>query len=131
MKKLLALSVLATMFNFGATAQIERATTDTSKTEKRGHRRHGEKKEMMKELNLSKEQVKAMKAAQQDAKAKMKTLKTQDNITVKEIKEKEKAIQEERKTKLKTILTPEQFAKMEEKIKEKRGNKKGKEEMEK
>jgi periplasmic protein CpxP/Spy len=130
MKKLLALSVLAAMFSFAATAQIDRASTDSSKTEKRGHKGRGEKREMMKELNLSKEQMKAMKTVQQDTKAKMQALKAQDNITVKEMKEKVKAIQEERKAKLKTILTPEQFAKLEEKMKEKRDNKKDNGEME-
>jgi periplasmic protein CpxP/Spy len=130
MKKLLALSVLVTMFTFAASAQMDRATTDTAKKEKRGHKGHGEKKEMMKDLNLSKEQMKAMRAAQQDAKAKMQALKAQENITVKEMKEKAKAIQEERKTKLKAILTPEQFAKLEAKMKEKRGGRKNKGEKE-
>ncbi len=130
MKKLLALSVLVTVFSFGATAQIDRTIADTSKVEKRGHKAHGYKKEMMKELNLSKEQMNAMKTAQRDSKAKMQALKAQDNITVKEMKEKAKAIQEERNAKLKTILTTEQFTQLEEKMKKKKGNKKHKEDME-
>jgi Spy/CpxP family protein refolding chaperone len=123
MKKLLVLSLVACLFVLSSTAQVERAYVDSSKNEMRqkGAGKQ-EKREMMKELNLSREQMKQMKTLRQETKAKMDDLKAQDKITVEEKKQKMKAIQEERKTKLKAILSAEQYAKLEAKFKEKRGN---------
>ncbi len=130
MKKLLVLVIFATVYSSVAFAQTDRVTNDTSNTARKNlHRGHEDKREMMKNLNLNKEQMQAMKTAQQEAKAKMNTLKAEENITVKEMKERAKAIQEEKLAKLKAILTPEQFAKLKESMKEKRGNRKNKEGM--
>jgi periplasmic protein CpxP/Spy len=120
MKKLLVLSLVACLSVLSSTAQVERAYADSSKNEMRqkGAGKQ-EKREMMKDLNLSREQMKQMKTLRQETKAKMDDLKAQDKITAEEKKTKMKVIQEERRTKLKAILSAEQYAKMEAKLKEK------------
>ncbi len=123
MKKIVVLSFVACLFVLSSTAQVERAYADSSKKEirQKGAGKQ-EKREMMKELNLSREQMKQMRALKQETKAKMDDLKAQDKITMEEKKQKMKAIHEERKAKLKAILSTEQYAKLEAKLKEKRGN---------
>ncbi len=88
MKKLLVLSLAATIFTFAANAQTERATTPSTTTE-RHHNGHGKGKEMMKELNLTPDQKAKMKAIHQE----------------------NKANKEAQKAKMEAILTPEQKAK--------------------
>jgi periplasmic protein CpxP/Spy len=124
MKKLIVFSLVACLFSLSSMAQVERAYADSSKKSMR-QRGAGkqDKREMMKELNLSRDQMKQMKTLRQETKAKMDELKAQDKITAEEKKQKMKAIQEERKTKLKAILSAEQYAKMEAKVKEKIGKK--------
>ncbi len=117
MKKLLVLSLASVMISIAATAQMDRMAKDTSyNTEKKfkGGLAKGQhnKGQIMKDLNLSKEQMSQMKTINQDAKTKMQALKADENITVKVMNERKKAIMDERKAKLKTILTPEQFAKL-------------------
>jgi periplasmic protein CpxP/Spy len=124
MKKLIVLPFVACLFVLSSTAQVERASADSSKnTMRQKGAGQQDKREMMKELNLSRDQMKQMRALKQETKAKMEEVKTLDKITAEEKKTKMKAIQEERKTKLKAILSAEQFAKMEAKVKEKMGKK--------
>jgi Spy/CpxP family protein refolding chaperone len=123
MKKLIVVSFVACVFTLSSTAQVERTYADSSKKEMRQKGVGAQdKREMMKELNLSRDQMKQMRTLRQETKAKMEDLKAIDNITPEEKKVKIKAIQEERKTKLKTILSAEQYAKLEAKLKEKREN---------
>jgi periplasmic protein CpxP/Spy len=121
MKKLIVLSFVACLFAVSSTAQVERTYADSSR---KSMRQKGAGKqdvrEMMKDLNLTRDQMKQMRALKQETKAKMEEVKALDKITADEKKAKMKAIQEERKTKLKAILTAEQFAKMEAKLKEKK-----------
>ena len=82
---------------------------------------------MLKDLNLTKEQKALLKTQQQEMKAKRDALKAQDNITVKEMREKQAALQAEQKAKMEGLLTAEQKAKFEEMKKQKmaeRGNRK-------
>jgi Spy/CpxP family protein refolding chaperone len=124
MKKLLVFSFVACLFTLSSMAQVERAYADSSK---KNMRQKGagkkDKRELMKELNLNRDQIKQIRALNQETKAKMEAVKALDKITAEEKKTKMKAIQEERKTKLKAILTADQYAKMEAKIKEKIGKK--------
>jgi periplasmic protein CpxP/Spy len=121
MKKLIVLSFVACLFAVSSTAQVERTYADSSR---KSMRQKGAGKqdvrEMMKDLNLTRDQMKQMRALKQETKAKMEEVKALDKITADEKKAKMKAIQEERKTKLKAILTAEQFAKLEAKLKEKK-----------
>lgn len=98
--------------SFSAAAQEKR---DIKHHKGAMHQRHnkGEKKEMMKDLNLTDAQKVQMKASMEDYKIQMKALKENDNITVKEMKERRKALHDQQKAKMKSLLTTEQLNKME------------------
>ena len=123
MKKLFALAIAATIFNFAASAQTDRVMAPGQKHER--HAGKEEKMKMMKELNLTKDQKAQLKAGQKEMKAKHEALKAQDNITVKEMREKQEALRAEQKSRMDAILTPDQKVKMAEIRKQKmseRGN---------
>ncbi|MCY7292739.1 MAG: hypothetical protein LH615_11230 [Ferruginibacter sp.] len=125
MKKLFALSFAAVILSSAALAQTERSVDDKPRTER--HKGKHDKDKMMKELNLSKEQKAQLKTQHQDMKAKREALKAQDNITVKEMREKQAALKAEQKSNMNAVLTSEQRTKMEELKKQKmaeKGNKK-------
>jgi Spy/CpxP family protein refolding chaperone len=117
MKKLIALSLAACVIASSASAQTERSTVKKDKTERHSGRHR--KGEMMKELNLSKEQKAQLKTQHQEMKAKREALKAQDNITVKEMREKQKALKEDQRKNMESILTPEQKVKFEQMRKDK------------
>jgi periplasmic protein CpxP/Spy len=119
MKKLLALSFAAVIISSAAFAQTERTVDSKPRMER--HKGKHDKDKMMKELNLTTEQKAQMKAQHQEMKAKRDALKAQDNITVKEMREKQEALKTEQKTKMETILTSEQKTKMAEMKKQKEG----------
>lgn len=128
MKKFLALSFAAAIFTFTASAQTERSTEGKTRMER--HEGKHEKGKMMKELNLSKEQKAQLKVQHQDMKAKREALKAHDNITVKEMREKQAALKAEQKSKMETILTAEQKTKMVEMKKQKMAEKADKKKLE-
>ena len=117
MKKLLALSFAAAILTFTASAQTERTVDKQAKMER--HNGKHDKNKMLKDLKLSKEQKAQLKAQHQEMKAKHDALKAQDNITVKEMREKQQALKAEQKSKLESILTAEQKTKMAELRKQK------------
>lgn len=119
MKKLITLSLAALMFTAAASAQTDRATT--AQTEKGGRHKGGHDK-MFKDLNLTTEQKAQLKEKNKDLKARREALKGQDNITVKEMREKQKAIRDEQDKNMNAVLTPEQRAKYAE-LKKQRGDK--------
>ena len=120
MKKLLALSVAACIFSFAASAQTERTVAAADAPQAHGRHQHKhEKGEMMKQLNLTKEQKAQMKVQHKEMKAKKDALKKEDNITVKEMRERRAALKAEQKTKTDAILTGEQKTKMAELKKQK------------
>lgn len=120
MKKLIALSLAAFMFTAAANAQTERQVPATAKADhQRG--KHGHDK-MFKDLNLTKEQKAQLKEKNQDLKAKREALKTQDNITVKEMRERQKAIRDEQDRNMNAVLNADQKAKYAE-MKKQRGEK--------
>ncbi len=85
---------------------------------KKGDRKHfGKRTEGFKkqraDLNLSEEQKAQFKALNQDFQKKMAELKKQDNITVKESREKMQQIAKEHRTNVNQLLTAEQKAKIE------------------
>lgn len=125
MKKLLALSIAASLFTFAASAQTDRAI---SKAEKQERHQGKHKGQLKKELNLSDDQGQKLKAINAEMKAKKEALKAQDNLTVKEMKERKAALKAEKRERMSAILTPEQKAKFQEMKKHKmgeRGNRKG------
>lgn len=74
--------------------------------------------ERYKDLNLSDAQKTDIKKINTDFRAQMETLNKNENITVKEMKEKKIALQKERQTAFQNVLTPEQKTKFQEMKKE-------------
>jgi Spy/CpxP family protein refolding chaperone len=76
MKKLIVLSFVACLFAVSSTAQVERTYADSSR---KSMRQKGAGKqdvrEMMKDLNLTRDQMKQMRALKQETKAKMEEVK--------------------------------------------------------
>jgi Spy/CpxP family protein refolding chaperone len=77
----------------------------------RHHQKH-EKGMMAKQLNFSEAQKKEAKAINEDSRNRMQELNKNENITVKEMRDRKAAIQKERKTKMDGLLTAEQKTKM-------------------
>ena len=127
MKKLIAFSFVVISLSNAANAQTERVVEDKPKQER--HNGRQEKMEMAKELGLTKEQMVQMKQNHQDMKAKQEALKANENITVKEMKERKAALRAEQEASMAKILTPAQKIKFEQMKKERK--EKGKERREK
>ena len=107
MKKIIAFTMILAVVGLSASAQERREM----KGQKHGMH-HGQKGDMMKDLNLTDAQKAQMKADRENYKAKMEALKKDENITVKEMKARQKAIHDEQKAKMQALLTPEQKAKI-------------------
>jgi Spy/CpxP family protein refolding chaperone len=71
-----------------------------------GHKKNGGKE--MADLNLTEDQKTKFKALNEEQHKKMAELKKQDNITVKESREKMETLRKDHHTKMQAILTPEQ-----------------------
>ena len=99
--------MILTMAGLSVTAQERRET----KPGKHG-KQHGQKTEMMKDLNLTVAQNAQLKADRETYKAKMEALRKEEDITVREMKARQKAIHDEQKSKMEALLTPEQKAKI-------------------
>lgn len=107
MKKIISLTLAFAIFGFSVSAQQNRQM----KSHKKGDAMHqGQKKEMIKDLNLSDNQKAALKANREANKAKMEALKQQDNLTVKEMRERKAALMQEQKSQMENLLTAEQKA---------------------
>lgn len=76
-----------------------------------GKKHHG--KDMMGDLNLSEGQKTKLKALNEDHRNQMASLEKQDNITVKEAKEKKEALRKDHFAKVQALLTPDQKAQIE------------------
>ncbi len=134
MKKILLSFLIITGIAISSDAQIRRNSSDKSesKTEENSSMRHKKsdrKKahhEMMKNLNLDKNQKQQMKSLNKDFKSRMADLKN-SNMSADELKTKKKAIFLERKQKMESLLTPEQKIKMQQFHKEMHENRKVKE----
>lgn len=103
MKKILKLlSIVMILFSLSVNAD---AQTKHNKKEK---------KEMMKSLNLSKQQKDQLKASHKATKQEMVAIKKNSSLSEAQKKEKMQQLHKEKKEKLETILTPEQKARMKE-----------------
>jgi len=122
MKKFITLSLAAFMLTAAANAQTERAGTDAATSKADHHKGKGGHDKMFKDLNLTKEQKAQLKEKNKDLKARREALKGQDNITVKEMRDKQKAIRDEQEKNMDAVLTPDQKAKYAE-LKKQRGDK--------
>jgi len=113
MKKLFAFAIFLGFFASNSIAQVTRKVNpsqamqaDTTKKIK--------KKEMMKELNLTKEQRGQMKEFHQSMKQKKEEINNDNTLTEAQKADKMKELHKEQKDKVNTILTPEQKEKMKE-----------------
>jgi Spy/CpxP family protein refolding chaperone len=90
-------------------------STDAATTSPAGGNMQNRKqaaKQMMRELNLSKDQTKEMKEVRQNTKAQREAIKNDATLTDEQKKEKVKALAKESGQKISKILTPEQLAKL-------------------
>ncbi len=120
MKRSLVLIVAAIAINLSASAQEKQELKQYKKDVYKSHHKGKahDRKEMMKNLNLTEDQKKQLKTNHEEFKTKMQALDKEQNITVKEMRERKAALMKEQKTKNETIFTPEQKEKMaQEKIK--------------
>ena len=85
------------------------------------HQQHGkhDKGMMMKNLNLSDAQKQQMKDNHEVMKAKQMELEKNENMTVKEYRDKKEVLHKEQKAQMLDLLTPEQKAKMDQMKKDK------------
>lgn len=117
MKKLFAIILTLTLFTFKGIAQVKRETNPSQNSASDSIQKN-KKKEMMKELDLTKEQRSQMKEFHQSIKLKKETINNDQTLTQEQKQIKLKELHKEQKEKLNTILTPEQ----KEKLKEERKN---------
>jgi hypothetical protein len=103
MKKIMLTALAFTLAVFSANAQVER------KMKHQKQQRH----DAMKQLNLSEDQKKQAGAIKQDYKAKMQELNKNENITVKESRDRKEALRKEQKTRMQGLLTSEQKTRLE------------------
>src|SRR2546427_9333459 len=102
MKKLL-LSMLAV-----AAITVAVNAQDTKAPHPQGGLRHGRHMHgaIMKNLNLTDAQKQQLKTNNEEFRNKMKALKSNDNMTMKDFKAQREALMQERKTKFQSLLTP-------------------------
>lgn len=117
MKKILS-GLIAVAFAFGATAQTGEKTEGNTQHENRLHQRFEQNPQrfdkIAQKLNLSEDQKTRMKTANETFAQQMKALNQNENITVKEQKERRQAIVSQHQTQIDAILTTEQKSKMQE-----------------
>jgi Spy/CpxP family protein refolding chaperone len=113
MKKLITLSLAFSALVFTAAAQ-EQKKDNKNKTER--HEGRGDRKGIMKDLNLTDVQKTQMKANREEFKTKMEQLKAQ-NLPEAQYNERKKALHAEQKARMESMLTAEQKAKMAERRK--------------
>jgi Spy/CpxP family protein refolding chaperone len=106
MKKVLVPLIAILALTFSATAQGK-----MDKMGKKGQHQHQQKGMIAKQLNFSDAQKAQAKIINEDARKKMQELNKNENITVKEQRDRKAAIQKERKTKMDGLLTAEQKTK--------------------
>lgn len=127
MKKIISLIIFSFIITF-TFAQVQRKTAVANKKDsasvaaERKQTSRGEKKQMVKDLDLNKEQKSKLKEIRQSAKAKKEAIENDEKLSADEKQAKLKELQREQAKSTMTILNDEQ----KEKMKKMRKNKKGK-----
>ncbi|MEO8412460.1 MAG: hypothetical protein ABI472_02325 [Ginsengibacter sp.] len=116
MTKYLAGLISFFIINLSAGAQVQRETNPTQNTATVTQKKN--KKEISKELNLTREQRRQLKDFRQSAKQKKEEIDNDTSLTDTQKQDKLRHLRMEQKEKLNTILTPEQKEKLKEKIKD-------------
>ena len=114
--------ILLSLFAFAAITLSASAQQNGGKMMKGNKCQHAKnnKHMMMKDLNLSDAQQQQMKANRDAFKKQLQELNKNENITVKEQRDRKEALKKEQKAKMMALLTPEQKAKMEQLKKDKK-----------
>ncbi len=94
------------MLGFAVASHAQQAPAPAQPTQQES------RKQAMKDLNLTKDQQRDMKAANMEIKNKMQAVKNDTSLTKEQKKERVQAINKERMEKMNTILTPDQQQKM-------------------
>jgi protein CpxP len=113
MKRLIVFIIALSFFASYAVAQVKREVNPSQATQVDTMRKN-KNKEMMKELNLTKEQRGQMKEFHQSMKQKKEEINNDNTLTEEQKKAKMKELHKEQKEKMNAILTPEQREKMKE-----------------
>jgi Spy/CpxP family protein refolding chaperone len=114
MKKAFLSLVIASSLAFSAGAQT--TNTTTAPADKMNHAKewhHHKGMEMMKQLNLTQDQKNQLKASRDDYRKQLQELNKNENITVKEFRDKKYALKQQQKATFLSILTPDQKTKLE------------------
>ena len=109
MKRILALSFAFAALTISATAQQRREMKSAKHPMHQGQHNKGM---MMKEMNFTPAQKSTLKANHQEYKTKMQDLSKNENISVKDQRDRKKALRQEQKSKMEALLTPEQKNKL-------------------
>lgn len=107
MKQLITATVAFLLFTLAATAQQRKCGNETNNTPRKG------KKEFAHKMNLTDAQKEKAKQINTNYKQELKTLNSNDKITLGEYKARKNALQETRKTNTKAILTSDQLKQIE------------------
>ena len=107
MRPLFVLGMSVAFFTSSSIAQVKREVS-SSQTVQSNATQKNNRKEMIRELNLTKEQRGKIKEFHQSMKQKKEAINTNQTLTADQKKEKMKEIHQEQKEKMNTILTPEQ-----------------------
>lgn len=110
MKKLFFSILALATITISANAQEKKEGRHSKEGMKHGRHMHGPE---MKNLNLTDAQKQQLKSDNEEFKNKMKALKGNDNMTVKDFKAQREALMQERKTKFQSLLTSDQKAQIE------------------
>lgn len=117
MKKIFSVIFFAGIFVIKASAQIQRETDSTQNIVANSGKKV-QQREMMKNLNLTKEQIGQLKEFHRSIKQKKDGIINDATLTEEQRKSKLKELHKEQKEKLNSVLTPEQ----KEKLREERKN---------
>jgi Spy/CpxP family protein refolding chaperone len=138
MKKILSLIIVCTLFSTVTFAQIKRSKPSKSATDstvvatpssspvmadEMPQASRKDKRVMMKEINLSRSQMKQLKEMRKSSKAQKEAIDGNTQINDDERKNKLREFRKEQLKKMQQILTPEQIQKLKEMRKQKAGDK--------
>jgi Spy/CpxP family protein refolding chaperone len=138
MKKITSIIIVGILFSTATFAQIQRSKPSKSATDstivattpstpvmadQAPQASRKDKRAMMKELNLSRTQMKQLKGMRQDAKAQKDAIDGNTQLSDEERKAKLREFRKEQLKKMQQILTPEQIQKLKEMRKQKAGDK--------
>ncbi|MBS1495670.1 MAG: hypothetical protein JSU03_12720 [Bacteroidetes bacterium] len=112
MKKIAVLSFAFAAISFCASAQQVKESGSMAQHKHHHHSHHLQKMKMLKSLNFSDAQKAQLKANRQEYKQKMHTLNQEENITVKEQRDRKAALRQEQKNKFQALLTSDQKTKL-------------------